>query len=292
MFNKKKRTEETSGAKEKEPQYYRSAIGEVTLNYKVYYMSFVEKVVYYILAAGAGAAIGYLFYGGLGKNQFGESTRTTYILNAVIMSICGLIAGKLFLPIRTEQIRLKRQSQLKTQFRDMLEALATALGAGKNVRDAFVSVYEDLENQYEEGSFILKELYLINTGVVNGLSYEELLDDFGKRSGCEDIQNFADVFEICYRQGGNIRETVKNTCVIIGDKMSVSEEIETTVSGSKSEQSIMLVMPVALVGLIKMSSPDFADNFATPAGLVSTTIGVVLFVISYFLGKKLLDIKV
>ncbi len=287
----KKQKNEASSA-DTEPQFYRSMTGDVTLNYRVYYMSYAEKLVYFLLAFIAGAAVGYLFYGGIGKDEFGSATIVTHVLNTIIMMACGVIAGKLFIPIRTKQLGDKRRKKLKQQFRDMLEALATALGAGKNVRDAFQSIYEDLHNQYEEGAFILKELYLVNTGLTNGFNMEDLLLDFAKRSGLKDVQDFADVFEICYRQGGNVKETVKNTCNIIGEKMAVAEEIETTVSGSKNEQYIMLVMPIALVGMIKLSSPDFAANFVTPAGLISTTIGVVLFVISYFLGRKLLDIKI
>ena len=174
----------------------------------------------------------------------------------------------------------------------MLEAVTTALGAGKNVQDSFTSVYEDLKNQYEEGADILVELHVIIEGVANGFILENLLEDFGRRSGIDDIQNFADVFQITYRQGGNVKETLRNTSEIIGDKMTVEEEIETTVSGSKGEQMIMLVMPVALIGLIKLSSPEFGENFTTPTGVIATTIGVVLFVVSYFVGKKLLDIRV
>lgn len=277
---------------EQEPQYFRSATGDITLNYNVYYMSSIEKIGYFILAFVVGAGVGFLFYGGLAKDKFGDPTILTYVLNFIIMAGCGFGAGKMFLPIRNKQLLEGRKKKLKTQFRDMLEALATSLGAGKNVRDSFSSIYEDLRNQYEEEAFILKELHLINAGLANGFNTEELLADFSKRSGCEDIQDFSDVFEICYRQGGNIKETVRNTCEIIGDKMSVAEEIETTVSGSKNEQYIMLVMPILLIGMIKMSSPDFASNFATTSGVLATTIGIVLFVASYFLGRKLLDIKV
>lgn len=292
IFSKKGRTAKDDQIPEKEPQYYRSLTGETVLNYHVYYMKPLEKVAYFLLAFAVGAAVGYLFYGGIGKDQFGNPTRLTYILNTIIMVLCGCIAGKLFVPIRTAQIQANMQKKLKTQFRDMLESLITAFGAGKNVTDAFVTVQNDMANQYEETAYIVKEIASINGGVMNGFNIEEMMKDFGKRSGLEDIENFADIFEICYRQGGDIRETVRNSCVIIGDKMAVAEDIETTVSGSKNEQYIMLVMPVVLIGLIKSSSPEFGANFATLPGLIATTIGIVLFAASYFVGKKLLAIKV
>ena len=64
------------------------------------------------------------------------------------------------------------------------------------------------------------------------------------------------------------------------------------VTSNKMEQNMMIAMPVILVGLIKMMSPDFAANFATPTGILSTTIAVVMFVVAYYVGKNILDIKV
>lgn len=292
MKKKTKKESKKRPEKQQEPQYYRSLTGDKTLNYHVYYMSVLEKIAYAVLAFAAGAAIGYLFYGGIGKDEYGDPTMLTYILNFMVMMIGGVLAAKLFLPVRNQQIVESRQRKLKNQFRDMLDAISTSLGSGKNVQESFLSAYKDLEIQYEEDAFILHELKIINNGVINGFNIEELILDFGKRSACADIEDFAGVFEVCYRQGGNIKETIRNTCHIIVDKMTVAQEIETTVTGSKNEQYVMLVMPVALVAMIKMSSPDFAENFATLSGVIATTIAIGLFIASYFVGKKLLDIKV
>lgn len=53
----------------------------------------------------------------------------------------------------------------------------------------------------------------------------------------------------------------------------------------------MIVMPVGLIGVIKMMSPDFGDNYATAAGVIATTLGIVCFVAAYYVGRKILDIK-
>lgn len=276
----------------REPQYYMSATNIRTLNYKVYYMKLWEKVLYFLLAFAVGAFVGYLFYGGIGKNEFGDPTMLTRILDISISTITGLAAGKVFLPVRTEQIIQKRRSQLNSQFRDMLEALNTSLGAGKNVMDSFYAVNEDMKVQYEEDAFIINELKVIISGMANNIAIETLLEDFGSRSGIDDIVSFANVFQICYEKGGNIKETIRSTHEILSDKMEIREDIETVVTANKSEQNMMLVMPVLLIGMIKLTSEDMAANFVTPVGIVSSTIAIVMFVISYLIGKKVLEIKV
>ncbi|MBQ7015755.1 MAG: hypothetical protein IJN10_02170, partial [Firmicutes bacterium] len=55
-----------------EPEYFMSKTNIPTLNYKVYRLKLKEKILYFLVAFAVGAAVGYLFYGGIGKNEFGE----------------------------------------------------------------------------------------------------------------------------------------------------------------------------------------------------------------------------
>lgn len=273
------------------PAYYVSLTNTRVLNYKVYKMSKPEKVLYTSISFLAGAALGYLFYGGLGKDVYGNATLTTYICNVFVSLLVGVVAVKLALPTIANSLREKRQRDLKQQFRDMLDSLATSLNSGKNVMDSFQSVEQDLKMQYEENAYILSELKVIMTGIYNNIDIESLLLDFGERSGVEDIGSFANVFRICYRQGGNLKEVIRNTHSIINDKMEIESEIKTMVSTNNLQQKIMIVIPVFLVGVIKVMSPEFAANFATPTGVFATTFAIVMFVIAFFVGKSILNIK-
>lgn len=277
--------------KEKEPAYYMSATQMKVSNYRVYKMSFWEQLVYSILVFGIGAVAGYLFYGGLAIDEYGSPTTMTYILNIVICVGVGVVALKLAMPVITNSLKEKRQKNLKLQFRDMLDSLATSLNSGKNVMDSFQSVAQDLQIQYDADADILHELNVILTGTYNNIPIESLIEDFGKRSEVEDIESFANVFEICYRQGGNLKDVINNTHLILNEKMEIEDEIRTMAANNSLQQKIMIVIPVFLVAIIKLMSPEFAANFATPAGIIATTIAIVLFVIAYFVGKKVLDIK-
>ena len=280
---KKKRIEE--------PQYFTSATNIPTYNYKVYNMTKTEKILYFLLAFVVGAAVGYLFYGGIGKDEFNQPTTVTWVLNIIIPTAIGLVAGKLFVPMRRKSIVAKQKKELSHQFRDMLDALTTSIGAGKNVNDSFFGVYDDLKLQYDSDAFILKELEVIISGIHNNVAIEDVLEDFGRRSDNEDTMSFANVFKISYRKGGNIKEIIRNTHSILNDKMEISEDIETLVTSNKLEQNIMIAMPIVLIAVIKMMSPEFANNFVTPTGIISTTVSLIIFVVAYFIGKAVLDIK-
>ena len=285
LFKKKKETQPP------EPQWFTSVTNLPTYNYKVYYMSKLEKILYFLLAFVIGAVVGYLFYGGLGRDEFGQRTTLSWILDISIPGIVGLVAGRIFVPTRTKQIRDKNARTLNSQFRDFLEAFNTSIGAGKNVVDSFHAVYDDMRIQFEEDAFIVKELEVILSGMANNFDVEDLMEDLGNRSGNDDIVSFANVFRISYRKGGNLKDTINTTHSILSDKMEIKEEIETMVSASKMEQTVMIFMPIGLIGIMKSMSPDFAANFATPAGIASTTIAIGLFIVSYFVGRKILNIK-
>ncbi len=285
LFKKKKETQPP------EPQWFTSVTNLPTYNYKVYYMSKLEKILYFLLAFAIGAVVGYLFYGGLGRDEFGQRTTLSWILDISIPGIVGLVAGRIFVPARTKQIRDKNARTLNSQFRDFLEAFNTSIGAGKNVVDSFHAVYDDMRIQFEEDAFIVKELEVILSGMANNFDVEDLMEDLGNRSGNDDIVSFANVFRISYRKGGNLKDTINTTHSILSDKMEIKEEIETMVSASKMEQTVMIFMPIGLIGIMKSMSPDFAANFATPAGIASTTIAIGLFIVSYFVGRKILNIK-
>ncbi|MDR0500670.1 MAG: hypothetical protein LBG97_05430 [Coriobacteriales bacterium] len=283
----------TKGSKKKrEPQYYQSAANMSVLNYKVYYLNKMQQVLLFLSGFVVGAAIGYLFYGGIASDEFGNPTTLTMILNITICSITGTITGIAVQPIVVKAIIARRKKTLSAQFRDMLEALSTSLGSGKNVSDSFRAILDDMRIQYEEDAFIIAELEAILAGMNININIEDLLIDFGERSGSDDILSFGNVFKVCYRKGGNINDTVRNTHTILCEKMEIAEDIETTVSANKLEQNIMVVIPIVLIALIKMMSPEFAANFVSVAGIISSTVAIVLFVIAFYVGKQVLDIKV
>jgi tight adherence protein B len=126
----------------------------------------------------------------------------------------------------------------------------------------------------------------------NNIGIEELLEDFGQRSGNGDIASFASVFRACGRLGGDIREAVRSTNEILTDKLEIREEIETAVTSGKAESRAMMFMPAALIFIVKAMSPDFAPSFASPAGIVATTVAMALFVTAYLVGRAVLDIKI
>lgn len=257
----------------KEPYQVKTGLICEATDYNVYFPSLKEKILWFLLGMVVSGAVVYIFYERI-----------------LITVIAGVICGFVFIPMRRKQVIKKRQQRLTTQFRGLLDALSTSIGAGKNMYDSFASAADDLSIQFSADSDIVREVQIIRLGLDNNIQIEDLLMNFAQRSGLEDIYNFANVFATCYKKGGNIKDVIKNTASILGDKIEIQMELETMVAGQKNEQNIMLVMPVIFILLMKSMGGDLID-LQSPTGVLSVTAAILIFVASYFVSKKILDIK-
>lgn len=247
-------------------------IGEAA-DYSIYTPTVKQKIIWALIALAASGAVLYLFYS-----------------NLIVSLVVGAVCGYFFIPLRTKAMIKKRRQKLSMQFRELLDALSTSIGAGKNVQDAFQGAVDDLAIQFTYDSDIVRELEIICAGMYNNIAIEDLLMNFAQRSGVEDIANFANVFATCYRKGGNINEVIKNTAEIIGDKMEIKMELETMVAGQKNEMNIMLVMPALFVIVMKSMGGGLID-LSTPIGLLSVTGALIIFILAYFAGQWITNIK-
>ena len=178
-----------------------------------------------------------------------------------------------------------------TKFKDLLESLTSSYSTGQNTSNAFSDARNDMISIYGEEADIVKELQIICTGLKNNINIEQLLLDFAERCNLDDVMSFANVFEICNRQGGDLRKIVSDTRDIINDKIEIEMEIDTMLSGNKNELNIMMVMPVVIVlSLSSMGTMTIVSN--TPINIVVKIVCLIIFGAAYFIGRKIVDIKI
>ena len=276
--------------KEREPKYIPSPLNNNMINYKEYYMGANEKIGYSLLIFVIGGLVGLVFYGGLFKSD-GDATLATHISNAIFFCIVGIVALKFFMKKVVESLKDRRAKKLQKQFMDLLENLSFSLSSGNTVNDAFLNARGDLLNQYTEKDMIIIELNEIVNGIQNGKTLEEMMQSFGKRSGNEDIENFGNVISNCYRLGGDFNSVVRKTRLILGDKVAITEEINTKLMSNKLQLNAMCIMPIILVAMLKVSSTSFAQNLSSAVGVIVTTFAIGLFVAAYIWGQKIIDIR-
>ena len=249
-------------------------IGQI--DYDFYIMSNKEKIFYILLCGVFIFIIGYIFY------------------HSVILSLL-ICPFTLFYPkIKTQEIIKNRKNELNLQFKDMLYSLESSISAGRSMETAFLDVAKDLSIIYPDPkTYILVEIDVIIRKLTMNEPIEIILSQLANRSHLEDIQNFADVFYISKKTGGNIIQIIRNTSNIISDKIEIIQEIETLLSSRKFEQKILNFMPIFMILILSFSTEDYmAPVFETLLGRIVMTITIILLVIAFLISKKIMNIKI
>lgn len=289
---KKKEKATAKKARKKGPKYCESLLKTQVLNYDEYYFSAREKMFYTLAAFVLSAAVAYLMYGNIGCDSSGTPTTITYFLNILICGGVGVFGVKMFLPIRERQLKINRQRVVRQQFMDMLDSLSGSIAAGNNASKAFETARHDLIMQYGDNAYIVDEVTLLLKGQDNFVAIDQMLSDFGRRSGIPEIVNFAQVFAVSYRKGGDFGRVIRDTYDILYNKINIEHEIETKIAATKNEFNIMLVMPIVIMGMLKMSGGDFAKSFGTVSGIGGVTAGLACVIAAVFIARKITDIEV
>lgn len=243
-------------------------------DYHVYHMKKIDYLVAGLLGFAAGAVVLYAFF------------------RSVWFTLAGAAVCAFLIPPYYEEYKKNaRLKQLRLQFKDLLESLTASYSAGRNTPDAFSDARNDMQSIYGEESDIVSELQAICIGLANNINIEELLLDFAKRSELDDVMSFANVFEVCNRQGSDMKRIVSDTREIINDKIEIEMEIDTMLSGNKNELNIMMVMPVVIVlSLSGMGTMTIVSN--SPVNLLVKFICLGIFGVAYIIGRKIVDIKI
>ena len=210
------------------------------------------------------------------------------------VSIFFAIIGTPFFVYRQSRFtRSVQKKVLEEQFKDCILSLAASLRTGYSPENAWKEVHREMVLLHGEKSIIVKEIENIRHKLMIKQPLETVLEEFGERSGVEDIRNFADVFRIAKRGGGDLVSIISSTAKTISDKADVQREIQTIISAKRVEQKIMIVMPLAILVYMEMFNSGFLDVlYEGIAGRAVMTGCFLMYVAAFFLGEKIVDIGV
>ena len=244
-------------------------------HYDEYYMNLKEKITWSAVGMIFVFAIGFIFY--------------RSIIWSFVLSLIGLYYPK----VKTKEIIHERKEELLREFKEALYAISASLSAGKSVPVAFKDAYEDLLIIFEDDkAFILDELQFIIRRLDRNETVEESLNEFAERSTLEEVQSFADVFTACTRTGGNLKDVIQNSSVIIGEKIEIKQEIQTLLSGKKFEGRLLTIMPIALVLFLEISAPDFINPIFKASGRIMMTFSLFIIGVAALWVRKIINIEV
>ncbi len=192
---------------------------------------------------------------------------------------------------KNESIRKCRQ--IGIQFKDAIFSVLTSLKAGFSIENSFLEARRDMDLLYGKNSDISFYLSKISKGLKNSVPLEKLIFGMGKETENSDIQDFALVFAVAKRSGGNMTEIIDRTIGVISGKLEVEKEIDVLISAKRLEAKIMNMVPFFIIFYISITSPGFFDAlYHNIFGIALMSVCMVIYCISYVLSEKIVNIRI
>jgi tight adherence protein B len=192
-----------------------------------------------------------------------------------------------------KKLLYRRNNMLNTQFREFLYCISGSLRAGKSLEGALCDSINDLTVMFNKNDLIIKEVELIIKKIKMNIPVEDALSDFAMRTKSEDIINFSEIINICNRTGGDTIQIIKSSAEIIGEKISIKNDIEVLISKKALESKLLLIVPIILIIMLSTTSYDFVQPlYTTYLGRITMTVSIITLYISYALTEKIIAIRI
>ncbi|AXT85879.1 type II secretion system protein F [Aeromicrobium sp. A1-2] len=195
----------------------------------------------------------------------------------------GRAEAKLVLRFRAGRQRKEFAKQLD----NTLRIISSALRAGQSLQIALNSVAADsAAPMSEEITRIINENRLGRDMVVAML-------DVADRMQSEDFQWFAEAVAVQRDAGGNLNDIIDTVAETIRGRAEIREKVRAYAAEGKASCYVLMALPVALAVLYSLMNPGYLDPlFSTTIGVLLLLLSAVLYTLSAFWMRAIIDIKV
>lgn len=208
-------------------------------------------------------------------------------------AVFGNLAVPFLLSREAAKRAKKRQDAIRLAFREFILSFGNSLRAGYSIENAFVSAYEDIRFLYGEEEDFLAECRWMIGQMENNRNLEDVFAEFADRTHVKDIQDFAYAFRTAKKSGGNLSKMIQDTAGLIGDKISVREEISLLIAAKRMEQNVMNLVPPGIMLYISVTSKGYFDVlYHNVTGIAVMTGCLILYLFCYFLSGRIIAIEI
>ena len=192
-----------------------------------------------------------------------------------------------------EDTAKKKEEEFRNQFRDSIQAMASALKAGYSVENAIREVNRELAPMYGEDTRIRREYKIMAGQLEMNAPAEQVLREFAERAGQEDVESFVHVFAAAKKSGGDSIAIIRNSVKIISEKIDTEKEIQTMLAAKKLEFDLMCVIPFGIILYMKLTFREFIGIlYGNLTGAAVMSCCLLLYLAAYRLGKKITKIEI
>lgn len=213
--------------------------------------------------------------------------------NSLKYIVVGLLPAGLIFIGDLKKYRQGIKDKLLLEFRDTMMSVSACLEAGYSLEGAFIFAGKDIARQHGGKALIQSELNHIKYGLECNSDLTDMLLDFGRRSGIEDVRELSVIITAAKRYGGNLINLVRHYAGSIADKQEVLQQIATIVAGKKLEGQLMLLAPLGIILYMKLTNGNYIGVlYSTLFGRVVMTVSLIIVMVAGVIMERIVRIEV
>lgn len=202
---------------------------------------------------------------------------------AIVLGLLGFMLPALWVRMRINRMVNRTNEQME----EMITMVSNSLRSGLGLLQAF-----DLASQQMQPP-LSRELQRLIRDTRVGASLEEALVAMAERIGSYDLDVIVTAILIQRSVGSNLSEVLDKVAHTIRERARIKGEIQTLTAQKKLSGWIVGLLPLAFVGIIAISAPDYMEPlFTTGAGRLLLVLAAVLDIIGMLVIRRIVNVEV
>lgn len=187
---------------------------------------------------------------------------------------------------------LRSMQERRGQCKDALLAVSSALSAGYALENTLPQAREAVCQVWGDDSVFVQEWARMESGVLLHIPVEQVFLEFAERMELPELEQLAGLLAVAKRSGGRLGALMKTTASQMEERLHVENEIRTRLAEKRMELYIMLLMPPGILLYLQICSYEIiAALYETLWGHVFMSVCLAIYGLGWWLGMKLLDIR-
>ncbi len=145
----------------------------------------------------------------------------------------------------------RRQKKFTGEFANAIDVIVRSVRSGLPVNEALKIVAKELPDP------VGAEFRLLIEGLKVGVTLDQSLKRMYENMPTPEVSFFAIVMTIQLKSGGNLSEALSNLAGVLRDRKRLQGKIQAMSSEAKASAGIIGSLPVVVMGLVYLTTPDY-----------------------------------
>lgn len=196
------------------------------------------------------------------------------------VAVAGVLAA--LVPLRAARARANRARELTREMPSVFRTLSVAMGSGQTLSQAV-----DYVGSHERGP-AAEAFTRLSLRLRCGVATEPALDLLSQELDAPGVGLLATALVISHRTGSPLRELLVRSARLVERQGEYERLLAVKTAQVRLSVRIVCALPVVMVLLLALISPDFQRGLLTPAGLLSVALALALDAVALLIIRKLM----